>query len=216
MKKRNFSFIMMVFLAIFMLFPVGVGKVDAASVLSPGSKGSMVWDLQYRLKIVGYYPYQMDGVYGYQTTKSVRSFQYNYGLRVDGKVGAQTWSALKKHSVNAKELELLAKVVHSEARGEPYVGKVSVAAVVMNRLQSPKFPNSINGIIFEPGAFTAVDDGQFWLTPNKQAYQAAWEAVRGWDPSKGALYYFNPDTATSSWMWTRPQTVRIANHIFTK
>lgn len=212
MMKRNMLILIM--LSIFsVLFPLD--KVDAAQTLQPGATTGDVWDLQYRLQVLGLYPYPLDGVYGVRTTKAVRNFQYKYGLQVDGVVGAQTWSALKKYSVNANELDLLARLVYSEARGEPFVGKVAVAAVAMNRLQSPKFPDTLQGVIFQRYAFTAVSDGQFWLMPNKEAYQAAWEAARGWDPSSGALYYFNPNTATSAWIWTRPQIKKIGNHIFT-
>lgn len=108
----------------------------------------------------------------------------------------------------------MAKVIYSEARGEPYKGQVAVGAVVMNRIQSKLFPNNIRNVVFQPGAFSAVDDGQFWLTPNRSAYLAAMDAVRGWDPTYNSLYYFNPNTATSKWIWSRPQKVTIGNHIF--
>ncbi len=191
-------------------------SVDAATLLHQGSKSGDVWDLQYRLNIIGYYQGRLDGVYGKQTTNAVRRFQYDYGLKVDGVVGPATWAALHKVSVNQQELSMLARLVYGESRGEPYVGQVGVAAVVMNRLQSPLFPTSIRNIIFQPGAFTALDDGQYWLTPDQTAYKAAWEAVRGFDPTYGALYYFNPDTATSAWIWSRPQTVKIGKHIFAR
>jgi N-acetylmuramoyl-L-alanine amidase len=123
---------------------------------------------------------------------------------------------LKKVSVNAKELDILAKLVYGEARGEPFAGQVAVAAVVMNRVKSPLFPDTVPQVIFQEGAFTAIHDGQYYLTPNKTAYRAAWEAVRGWDPSGGALYYFNPHTATSSWIWSRPQIKKIGKHIFAR
>ncbi len=213
MKKRNLFFLIMLSIFTF-LYPLD--KADAAQVVKPGANSGDVWDLQYRLQLLGYYSVPLDGIYGHSTTRAVRSFQRDYGLPVDGVVGKKTWNTLKKNSVNANELTLLAKLVHSEARGEPYMGKVSVAAVVMNRLQSPQFPNTLRGVIFQKGAFTAVDDGQFWLTPDKSAYKAAWEAARGWDPSSRALYYFNPKTATSNWIWTRPQIKKIGNHIFTR
>jgi len=212
--KRWLTTILFTILSISMIFPFG--KAYAAPTVKQGSSNNYVWDIQYRLKILGHYPSQLDGVYGPRTTKAVRTFQYTYGLPVDGVVGPKTWANFKKFSVNAKELEMLAKVIHSEARGEPYVGQVAVGAVVMNRLQSPKFPNSVKSVIFQKGAFTAVDDGQYWLTPNKSAYRAAWEAVRGYDPTGGALFYFNPDTATSDWIWSRPQIKKIGRHIFTR
>jgi len=112
------------------------------------------------------------------------------------------------------DIKLMANAVYGEARGEPYIGQVAVAAVILNRLESPLFPDTVAGVIFEPGAFTAVADGQIWLTPNETAKKAVEDAINGWDPSGGALYYFNPDTATSAWIWTRPQIKRIGKHIF--
>lgn len=114
------------------------------------------------------------------------------------------------------DIKLLANAVHGEARGEPYEGQVAVAAVILNRVQSPTFPNTVSGVIFEPRAFTAVADGQIWLTPNETSKRAVLDAINGWDPSGNALYYFNPDTATSPWIWTRPQIKRIGKHIFCK
>jgi N-acetylmuramoyl-L-alanine amidase len=114
------------------------------------------------------------------------------------------------------DIQLMANAVYGEARGEPYIGQVAVAAVILNRLNSPAFPNTVAGVIFEPGAFTAVADGQIWLTPDEEARKAVIDAINGWDPTGNALYYFNPDTATSGWIWTRPQIKQIGKHIFTK
>lgn len=113
-----------------------------------------------------------------------------------------------------RDLQLMANAVYGESRGEPYEGQVAVAAVILNRLESPEFPNSISEIIFQPGAFTAVADGQIWLTPNERAKQAVLDAMNGWDPTENALYYFNPNTATSDWIWSRPQIKQIGEHIF--
>jgi len=209
MKKLVFSFLIAILCSISAL-----PAAEAAPTLKYGSQSGDVWDLQFRLQILGYYNEPLDGVYGYKTSQAVRRFQQDYGLKADGIAGTQTWKTLKKVSVNANELTMLARVVHGEARGEPYKGKVAVAAVVMNRLQSSQFPDTIAGVIFQPGAFTAVDDGQYWLKPDASAYAAAWDAVRGWDPTYGALYYFNPQTATSKWIWTRKQIVKIGKHIF--
>ena len=114
------------------------------------------------------------------------------------------------------DIQLMANAVYGESRGEPYIGQVAVAAVILNRVNSPSFPNTISGVIFEPGAFTAVADGQIYLSPNETAKKAVVDAINGWDPSGNALYYFNPNTATSGWIWGRPQIKRIGKHIFAK
>ncbi|MFD1177358.1 spore cortex-lytic enzyme [Paenibacillus puldeungensis] len=202
----------------FLIFSVGinVGISQAASSLSSGSTGGDVWDLQYRLKALGLYKQQLTGYYGSYTRSTVKSFQQKFGLQADGMVGQKTWQVLKRYSLNKSEMDILARLIHSEARGEPYKGQVAVGAVVMNRIQSYIFPNNIRDVVFQPGAFTAVDDGQFWLNPDSTSYLAALDAVRGWDPTYGSLYYFNPQTATSKWIWSRPQKVTIGNHIFTE
>ena len=193
-----------------------VGISHAASNLSSGSTGGDVWDLQYRLKAIGLYKQQLTGYYGSYTKSAVKNFQQKYGLQADGRVGPKTWQVLKRYSLNKSEMDVLARLIHSEARGEPYKGQVAVGAVVMNRIQSNLFPNNIREVVFQPGAFTAVDDGQFWLNPDSTSYLAALDAVRGWDPTHGSLYYFNPQTATSKWIWSRPQKLTIGNHIFTE
>jgi N-acetylmuramoyl-L-alanine amidase len=195
----------------------GLAPVEAAqatTVLTKGSISGDVWDLQYRLNALGYYSLPLDGIYGPKTEAAVRNFQRNYGIQVDGKVGSQSWKVLKKVSLDRSEMDILARTIYSEARGESYVGQVAVGAVVMNRIASPDFPNTIRGVVFQSDAFTSVSDGQYWLTPNATAYKAAYDAVRGWDPSKGALYYFNPQTSTSKWIWTRKEIVQIGRHIF--
>ncbi|NOU96762.1 spore cortex-lytic enzyme [Paenibacillus sp. LMG 31456] len=211
----------MSFVIVFCLLGIGsIGVANeparAAALLKPGSSNGDVWDLQFRLKLLGYYPQSLDGRFGYNTLAAVSKFQKNYGLTVDGYAGDDTWAALKKYSLNRSELDIMAKTIYSEARGESYEGQVAVGAVVMNRIQSGSFPDTIEGVVFQPRAFTAVDDGQYWLTPNASAYLAAEDAVRGWDPTYDSLFYFNPDTATSKWIWSRPQTVQIGKHIFAK
>lgn len=132
---------------------------------------------------------------------------------------AQTGKYTKGHlpaGFSQSDLNLMSNAVFGEARGEPYVGQVAVAAVILNRVDNSKFPDNVSGVIFQPGAFTAVADGQIWLTPDDQAKQAVMDALNGWDPSHGAIYYFNPDTATSAWIWSRPQIDKIGKHIFAK
>ncbi|SHE51971.1 N-acetylmuramoyl-L-alanine amidase [Seinonella peptonophila] len=191
-----------------------------------GQRGGYVWEMQNRLQFLGFYGGKIDGVFGDGTLQSVRLFQSRFGLTVDGIVGTQTkhmlWKATRNWNVtptsntglSAREIDMITRCVYGEARGEPYIGQVAVAAVIMNRVRSEKFPNTPSAVIFQPGAFTAVSDSQIWLQPNQTAYQATRDALNGWDPSDGALYYFNPVTATSKWIWSRPQIKKIGKHIF--
>lgn len=211
MLRKTMKIATLVILAFLMVMPIGSTQ---AAILKAGNSTGDVWDLQFRLNTAGYLNKKPDGQYGKVTIDSVRRFQQDYGLSADGIVGERTWKALKRVSVNRQELDMLAKLIYGEARGESYKGQVAVGAVVMNRVKSEKFPNTIGQVIFEPRAFTAIDDGQYWLTPNATAYKAALDAVRGWDPSHGSLFYFNPETATSAWIWSRPQKVTIGSHIF--
>lgn len=146
-------------------------------------------------------------------------FTYYGGVPLDQQVqnGGGTNSSTSMQlpaNYSEQDLQILANAVYGESRGEPYEGQVAVAAVILNRLESPEFPDSVSEIIFQPGAFTAVADGQIWLTPNVRAKQAVLDAINGWDPSENALYYFNPVTATSKWIWSRPQIKQIGEHIF--
>lgn len=199
-----------------MIFAIPMEAVNAAppATLKVGSTGNDVPDLQYRLKSLGYFNKDVSKYFGTTTLESLKSFQKDYGIQVDGIAGTDTWKKLKSVSVNKTELDLLARIIYAEARGESYKGQVAVGAVVMNRLASSSFPDTVKGVIEQPRAFTAVDDGQYYLTPDKTAYQAAQEAVKGYDPTGNALYYFNPDTATSDWIWSRKQTVKIGRHLF--
>ena len=174
--------------------------------------------IQQRLKDLGYYKGNIDGIIGPQSLKAIKAFQKDKGLAVDGIVGSKTSAALGIGSPtqNSGDLYLLAKCVHAEARGEPYVGQVAVAAVILNRVKNKDFPNSISGVIYQPWAFTCVNDGQINLEPNQSSYNAARDAINGWDPSYGSLYYFNPVTATSKWIWSRQLTVKIGKHNFCK
>ena len=176
------------------------------------------------MKRWGYYSGSVDGIYGSQTVSAVKSFQKKNGLTVDGIAGTQTLKAMgitsssssSSSSNNSSNVNLLARVVYGEARGEPYTGQVAVAAVVLNRVKSSKFPNTISGVVYQSGAFDAVADGQINMTPDTTAKKAAQDALNGWDPSYGAIYYFNPSTATNKWIWSRPMTVTIGKHRFCK
>ena len=190
-----------------------------------GSRGEEVKTIQTKLKRWGYYNGSVDGIYGSQTLEAVKYFQRKNGLTADGIAGPATLKAMGISSssnsststtANSSNVNLLARLVHGEARGEPYTGQVAVAAVVLNRVKSSNFPNTISGVIYQSGAFTAVSDGQINLTPNSTSTKAAQDALNGWDPSYGAIYYFNPSTATNKWIWSRPVTVTIGKHRFCK
>lgn len=218
MIKHKYLFILTLFLGLALLFPVE--NIDEASastkkVLKQGINDGHVYDLQHRLQQIGTFKHEMTGYFGPITKNAVIEFQKKYGLDPNGIVGPSTWNVLYNNTLSSTEIEMLAKLVHGEARGESFEGKVAVASVVLNRVDSSKFPNTVRGVIFEPAAFTAVDDGQYYTTPNKEAYRAVYYALRGWDPSEGALFYFNPKTATSDWIWSRPQIKQIDKHIFT-
>ncbi|WP_245632846.1 spore cortex-lytic enzyme [Alicyclobacillus kakegawensis] len=213
--------------------------------LQYGSQGYDVDELQNRLKFLGYYHGKVDGIFGWDTYWAVRDFQYRFGMKPTGLVDMHTKMMLVKATKNwhyrgplpakpratgaageqlpptvggisQSDINLLAHLVYGEARGEPFVGQVAVAAVVLNRVKSDKFPNTVAGVIYHPGAFTCVSDGQFNLQPNKQAYQAALDAAHGWDPSHGALYYYNPKKSQNGFMIRRPKIVTIGDHIFTR
>jgi len=189
-----------------------------------GSRGSEVITIQTKLKRWGYYNGSIDGIYGTQTLNAVKYFQRKNGLAVDGIAGPKTLAAMgimnssnsSSSSTSSSDLNLLARIIYGEARGEPYTGQVAVGAVVLNRVRSSSFPNTIAGVIYQKGAFDAVADGQINYTPNATAKKAAQDALNGWDPSYGAIYYFNPATATNKWIWSRPMTVTIGNHRFCK
>ena len=200
-----------------------------AAALRVGSRGEEVKQLQTKLKRWGYYTGAVDGIFGSGTKKAVEHFQRKNGLTVDGIVGSATAKALgltlsgssssgssggSSSSSNSGNLYLLARLVYGEARGEPYVGKVAVAAVVLNRVKSPSFPNTISGVIYQSGAFDAVSDGQINLTPDEDSLRAARDALNGWDPTGGCLYYYNPATATNGWIWSRTVQLSIGKHNF--
>ena len=194
----------------------------SASVVAWGSRGSQVSLVQQKLKQYGYYDGAVDGVFGKDTYNAVVWFQEKNGLKADGTVGPSTAAALgitltgtvSASTYQESEVRILARLVSGEARGEPYVGQVAVAAVVLNRVKSPAFPNTISGVIFKTGAFDAVWDGQFDMEPTENSIRAARDALNGWDPTGGCLYYYNPSTATNSWIWTRQVQLTIGKHAF--
>ena len=194
-----------------------------AATYRQGSTGEAVRTIQTKLKNWGYYTGSVDGIYGSATTEAVRYFQRTNGLTADGVAGPATLRALgmptgggreRPSAAQNAEVELLARVISAEARGEPYSGQVAVGAVILNRVEHPSFPSTISGVVYQPGAFTCMVDGQFDEPVADSARRAAQDALNGADPSGGAIYYFNPSTATSSWIWSRPLITTIGNHRF--
>ncbi len=197
-----------------------LGAKSVATLSRMGSSGSEVTQIQTRLKDWGYYTGSVDGVYGTSTRTAVTSFQKKNGLTADGVAGSATLRAIGLNpsggygKYSQSDYQLLARVISAEARGEPFVGQVAVGAVILNRVESPLFPNTIAGVIYQPGAFSCLDDGQFNEPVQDSAYRAAQDAINGWDPSSGAIYYYNPDTAISQWIRGRPILLRIGKHVF--
>lgn len=198
------------------LFTPENAEAEAGTSYSSGSTGQAVKQIQKALKNKGYYTGSVDGIFGRQTTAAVKKFQKAVGLKVDGIVGPAT---LKKLGVSVgtdgkTDVRLLARLIYGEARGEAYMGQVAVGAVVLNRVASPLFPNTVSGVIYQAGAFDAVRDGQIDMSPNDTALRAANDAMNGWDPTGGCLYYYNPKTATSRWMLSKTVHLTIGNHAF--
>ena len=183
-----------------------------------GSSGATVTTIQQKLSRWGYYTGAIDGIYGSRTEAAVRYFQRRNGLAVDGKAGPATLAALGIQNAasadGSGDVYLLARLISAEARGEPYQGQVAVGAVVLNRMEHPSFPNTLSGVIYQQGAFSCLLDGQFDQPVADSAYQAARDALNGADPTGGAIYYFNPATATSKWIWSRPVMLTIGKHRF--
>lgn len=222
--KRGKKTILTAALIVALLFTFGAWREYAsADLYKKGASGAGVTEIQTRLKAWGYYTGAVDGVYGSGTEKAVKYFQQKNGLSVDGQCGAQTLAALglptgmgggSSSGKGSGDVDLLARLISAEARGEPYEGQVAVGAVVLNRVNHASFPNTLSGVIYQSGAFSCLDDGQFDEPVAESAYRAARDAMNGWDPSGGAIYYFNPDTATSAWIWSRPAIVTIGRHMF--
>ena len=197
---------------------ISLSQQTEAVAYKQGSSGDVVTKIQQVLKSAGYYTYTVDGIYGSRTTAAVKKYQKAKGLTVDGICGSQTLAALgirvPDASVDRNTRALLARLISAEARGEPYVGQVAVGAVVLNRVKHPSFPNTIPGVIYQSGAFSCIADGQFDQPVADSAYRAADDALNGWDPTGGAIYYFNPSTATSAWIWSRPLILTIGKNRF--
>jgi len=223
---------MLLFLLVLVTVLMAVELPAQAAALRRGSRGDDVTTLQKKLRNWGYYSGSVDGVFGAQTEEAVKYFQRKNGLTPDGIVGQATAKALgmslsggsssgsssggSSTSNSSVEEYLLARCIYGESRGETYKGQNAVGAVIMNRVRSSSFPNSISGVIYQPGAFSVVDDGQINLSPNDSALRAARDALNGYDPTNGCLYYYNPDKTSNKWIWSRPVMLTIGRHRFCK
>ena len=222
--KYKVGILLLIATVLFVSYNVIVRNQVSEALSRYGSRGSEVSKIQTKLKNWGYYTGSVDGIYGSSTLSAVKKFQRKNGLTADGiagkatleKMGIFSSSSKSSCSVSSSSLNLISRFVYAESRGEPYKGQVAVAAVILNRVKDSRFPNTVSGVVYQSGAFTCVSDGQINLSPNDTARKAAQDAMNGWDPTYGAIYYFNPNTATSKWIWSRPMTVTIGKHRFCK
>lgn len=219
MKKKVIITAALFLVIAMMVSAIVTDNTASALTLKVGSRGDTVKKLQQELKNQGFLKGSVDGIYGANTKAAVQKMQKAYGLSVDGIAGPKTLAALGistggTGNYTSSDVYLLAKCIYAEARGEPYTGKVAVGAVILNRVKSSKFPNTISGVIYQPWAFTSVNDGQINLEPDEECKKAARDAMNGWDPTYGCLYYYNPATATSKWIWSTKTVVKIGKHVF--
>lgn len=219
MKKKVIITAALFLVVAMMVSAIVTDNTASALTLKVGSRGDTVKKLQQELKNQGFLKGSVDGIYGANTKAAVQKMQKAYGLSVDGIAGPKTLAALGistggTGNYTSSDVYLLAKCIYAEARGEPYTGKVAVGAVILNRVKSSKFPNTISGVIYQPWAFTSVNDGQINLEPDEECKKAARDAMNGWDPTYGCLYYYNPATATSKWIWSTKTVVKIGKHVF--
>ena len=212
--KKNFYISLMC--VILLLVVVVMGVVNFDNYRNVQAYAVDMSEVQARLSELGYYNGSINGVYDDATVVAIKNFQQDNGIYVSGAVGGVTARALGIYMSEreSNDFYLLAKCIHAEARGESYIGQVAVGAVILNRVASPDFPDTIYGVIYQPWAFTAVHDGQINLEPEASAFQAATDALNGWDPTYGSLYYYNPVTATSSWVFNRQTVTVIGKHVF--
>ncbi len=217
---KSFKFRTMCIVALVLVMTILFQSFAVMSFSKYGSTGSEVKSIQTRLNELGYYNGQIDGIFGTKTKTAVTKFQKDYGLTADGIVGTNTLKALKINSQSTpsqftqSEISLLARIISAESRGEPYEGQVAVGAVILNRIDHPSFPNTLAGVIYQPGAFSCINDGQVNEAVSETSKKAAQDAINGWDPSGGAIYYYNPDKSTNKWIFSRPVICVIGKHRF--
>ena len=210
------------FISIFMILILFCGLISVSALSKMGSRSEEVKDIQRVLKTKGYYSGAVDGIYGTGTKNAVIKFQKKNGLKADGIAGKQTLKALGVKTgggtsfggYNSKDYDLLARIISAEARGESYIGQVAVGAVILNRIEHPSFPDTLSGVVYQKGAFSCLNDGQFYENVADSAYRAAMDAINGMDPSGGAIYYYNPEKSTNKWIFSRPIITTIGKHRF--
>lgn len=222
--KLFWQIVAIILINAFVIGMIGFAVSRTATTLSRlGSRGEEVRQIQTKLKSLGLYNGAIDGIYGTGTQKAVRQFQKNCGLTVDGIAGPKTLrylgitsSSSSSGAYSSSDVYLLAKVIAAEARGESYTGQVAVGAVVLNRVRHSSFPDTISGVVYQNGAFSAVTDSNWSVEPNETAKKAARDAINGWDPTGGAIYYYNPAKTSNKWIRTRPVVTTIGSHVFCK
>lgn len=220
--RRRFCLLCLAVLTCISLFIAFSSPAADATLSKTGSRGEEVRQIQQKLSNWGYYSGKVDGIYGIETKNAVVRFQRKNGLTSDGIAGPATLRAMGLASdtqANAgpysqSDIDLLANLISAESRGEPFEGQVAVGAVILNRVEHPSFPDTLAGVVYQPGAFTAITDGQIREKVTDSARRAAKEALNGSDPSGGAIYYFNPDKTSNRWIRTRPVIKRIGAHLF--
>ena len=224
-KKLLAEIVIIILINIILLAAISniyLSTAPSVEVLSRlGSRGNEVRQIQTKLKQLGYYNGAVDGIYGTLTRTAVRNFQKSCGITADGVAGPKTLLYLglgdsSSAAYNSNDIYLLAKVIAAEARGESYTGQVAIGAVVLNRVKHASFPDTIAGVIYQRGAFSCVTDSNWSVEPTSSSKKAAQDAINGWDPTGGAIYYYNPTKTTSKWMFSRPVTTVIGNHTFCK
>ncbi|MGE5675585.1 MAG: spore cortex-lytic enzyme [Mycobacterium leprae] len=227
MGKRSALWLLLAVILATLILPPAA-NAQGRPPLHWGSTGPSVTLAQRRLLAWGYYKGRVDGVYGAKMYSAVLWFQRHNGLPADGVVGPSTWAALgetgapigpqpgSRGVTRSGDLDLLARLVHAEARGEPYEGQVAVAAVILNRTHDARFPSTVASVVYQQDAFESVANGSIYLTPSTTAYSAARDALNGWDPTSGCVFFWNPATAVSRWVWSRPIVKTIGHHVFAR
>lgn len=222
-KKQIFmQIVAIILLNALLITAIGFAYENTQTLSSLGSRGQEVRQIQEKLRELGLYSGAIDGIYGTATQKAVRQFQKNCGITADGIAGKKTLLYLGLDSgssssvggYSSSDIYLLARVIGAEARGESYTGQVAVGAVILNRVQHSSFPDTIAGVVYQPGAFSCLNDSNWNVAPNETAKKAARDAINGWDPSGGAIYYFNPAKTNNTFMHSRPVITTIGRHVF--